>query len=264
MKRMFLALALVVSVAVVLGVAGCGDGPSILTGKTTTISQPSTTEPDIRALLVESAVPISWNELMAGAPTDEVLKVSGIITVGGIGTEGGALYVDGDPDHMLLFQPLAPVPDRPELPSPSISDFRPGEVTFYGMATGKPGFKNSNGPDMVQMFRVAVVEYESTTGAEGTETTAAEETESKTPEETEPTAVEKVSYSDGVYLVGTDLPAGVYKGVTNGTAGYWQIANDPNGLDVVANDITEGRFYLQVSDGQYLKLDDVTITGVED
>ena len=145
-----------------------------------------------------------------------------------------------------------------------MGDFRPGEVTFYGLATGKPGFENKNGPDMVQMFRVAVVEYESPSGAVAAETTTTAAGETTTSAVTEPTGVEAESYSDGVYLVGTDLDAGVYKGVTNGTAGYWQIAKAPNGLDVVANDITEGQFYIQVSDGQYLKLDDVTITLVED
>jgi hypothetical protein len=250
MKKTFLAVIVVMSLALVFGIAGCGDE--------------QTTETDTVALIKDSAAPISWNELMAGAPTDEVLKVSGIITVGGVGAEGGTLYVDGDPDHMLLFQPLAEIPDRPELPSTSIGDFRAGEVTLYGLATGKPGFENENGPDMVQMFRVAAVEYKAPAEVEVTDTAAVDATEDATSEDAEPVSSEGAKYSDGVYLVGTDLPAGVYKGVTNATSGYWQIANDPNGLDVVVNDVTEGPFYIQVSEGQYLKLDDVTIAKVEE
>ena len=69
------------------------------------------------------------------------------------------------------------------------------------------------------------------------------------------------TYSAGTYLVGTDISAGTYKGITTGTyGGYWQISSDPNGDDIIANDITTGPFYVQVTSGQYLKLSGVTIT----
>ncbi len=42
---------------------------------------------------------------------------------------------------------------------------------------------------------------------------------------------------DGVYLVGTDIPAGLYKGTTVSDArGFWQIASDANGSSIIASD----------------------------
>ena len=64
------------------------------------------------------------------------------------------------------------------------------------------------------------------------------------------------SIGDGVYLVGTDIPAGSYKGTTvSDTFGVWQIASDANGSSIIASDpATSGQFYVQVKKGQYLKL----------
>ena len=68
-------------------------------------------------------------------------------------------------------------------------------------------------------------------------------------------------FGDGVYLVGTDIPAGSYKGTTaSDTFGLWQIASDANGSGIIANDLTtSGQFYVQVKQGQYLELRDVEI-----
>jgi hypothetical protein len=69
------------------------------------------------------------------------------------------------------------------------------------------------------------------------------------------------SVGDGVYLIGTDIPAGSYKGTTVGDAlGAWQIARDANGSSIIASDLaTSGQFYVQVKKGQYLKLSRVEI-----
>ena len=69
------------------------------------------------------------------------------------------------------------------------------------------------------------------------------------------------SIGDGVYLVGTDIPAGLYKGTTlSDTFGVWQIASDANGSSIIASDpATSGQFYVQVKQGQYLKLSGVQI-----
>ena len=69
--------------------------------------------------------------------------------------------------------------------------------------------------------------------------------------------------SDGTYLVGTDIPAGRYKGSTVSSDGYWQISRDANGQDIIANDNTKGDFYLEVRQGQYLTLSGVEITRVK-
>ena len=67
---------------------------------------------------------------------------------------------------------------------------------------------------------------------------------------------------DGVYLVGTDIPAGRYRGTGVSDAGLWQVSSDPNGSSIVASDTTTtttGQFYVQVKKGQYLKLSGVEI-----
>ena len=68
-------------------------------------------------------------------------------------------------------------------------------------------------------------------------------------------------FGDGVYLVGTDIPAGLYKGTTVGDAlGVWQIARESNGSSIIASDpATNGQFYVQVKKGQYLELRGVQI-----
>ena len=66
---------------------------------------------------------------------------------------------------------------------------------------------------------------------------------------------------EGVYLVGTDIPAGLYKGTAVGDAlGTWQIASDANGSSTIASDpVISGQFYVQVKKDQYLKLSGVQI-----
>lgn len=63
------------------------------------------------------------------------------------------------------------------------------------------------------------------------------------------------SYSDGMYKVGTDIPAGEYLIIPT-SSGYYQVSSDSTGtLDsIVANDNFTGSRYLTVSDGQYLTL----------
>jgi hypothetical protein len=77
-----------------------------------------------------------------------------------------------------------------------------------------------------------------------------------TPTTTAPAAK---TYSDGTYLVGTDMPAGNYKGSVSGGSGYWQVSSDANGNNIVANDNPTGAFYVQVRSGQYLTLQGATV-----
>lgn len=71
------------------------------------------------------------------------------------------------------------------------------------------------------------------------------------------------TFSDGTYLVGTDLPAGRYKGSPSGGDGYWQISKDANGDNIISNNNVSGSFYVQVKKGQYLELDGVEIHKVK-
>jgi hypothetical protein len=79
------------------------------------------------------------------------------------------------------------------------------------------------------------------------------------PAQPSPTAS---AISDGTYLVGTDIPAGKYKGIVTGSTGYWQISSDANGSNIIANDNVTGPFYVQARAGQYLELRGVKITEV--
>jgi len=65
---------------------------------------------------------------------------------------------------------------------------------------------------------------------------------------------------EGTYRVGYDIAAGWYKGVTNGSLGYWEITSDANGRTVVASDYVKGTFTLKVKSGQYLTLRGVTVS----
>jgi outer membrane murein-binding lipoprotein Lpp len=70
------------------------------------------------------------------------------------------------------------------------------------------------------------------------------------------------TFPPGVYLVGTDIPAGTYLGtpVTGGyPVPYWKISSLANGADIVQNNRPTGQFYVQVKKGQYLTLDSVVI-----
>lgn len=71
------------------------------------------------------------------------------------------------------------------------------------------------------------------------------------------------TYTDGVYLVGTDIQAGRYKGIVTGGTGYWKISSDPNGSNIIENSIPTGPFYVAVKKGQYLELSGVEIHKVE-
>ncbi len=71
------------------------------------------------------------------------------------------------------------------------------------------------------------------------------------------------AYSDGTYLVGTDIPPGLYKGAPRGAAGVWNICTDAAGKDGVAGGLPIGQFYVEVKDGQYINLQDATVTAAD-
>lgn len=89
-------------------------------------------------------------------------------------------------------------------------------------------------------------------------TTIPTTTTTKLPETTTTLRVEDIS--DGTYMVGTDIGAGVYKGTVTGGGAFWQISTDANGLDIVAREDVTAQFYLEVKVGQFLRLHNVTIS----
>jgi hypothetical protein len=58
----------------------------------------------------------------------------------------------------------------------------------------------------------------------------------------------KGSYSDGVYLVGEDIPAGTYDGVVDGTTGYWARLKAVDGAisSIIENAMVKGPFVLTI------------------
>lgn len=61
-------------------------------------------------------------------------------------------------------------------------------------------------------------------------------------------------FSGGMYLVGTDIPEGLYQGTTLGAKGSWAIVADPDAKTVLTRYDVAGRFYVVVRNGQYLEL----------
>ena len=60
--------------------------------------------------------------------------------------------------------------------------------------------------------------------------------------------------SDGTYAIGPDKNPGTYKTDGSPTGCYWQISSDPNGSDILENNVGDGPAYVQVAEGQYLKV----------
>lgn len=70
-------------------------------------------------------------------------------------------------------------------------------------------------------------------------------------------------YKDGVYKVGSDIPAGEYKVHLTSEigVGYVEVASGSRGTfdQIISNDNPTGDSYITVADGQYLKLQGVEI-----
>lgn len=55
-------------------------------------------------------------------------------------------------------------------------------------------------------------------------------------------------FTEGIYLVGTDIEAGTYRGEVTGELGYWARLNATNGMvsAIEANDVVRGPFVLTI------------------
>ncbi len=123
--------------------------------------------------------------------------------------------------------------------------------TPSGAPAGTPSGSATGGPAMPQ----AGVSSTATTAASSTSTDSTTITEAPT---TTTTAAEG-TYSDGIYLVGTDIDSGLYRGAVSGDKGHWEISSDANGERFVASGDPTGPFYVKVAYGQYLRLSGATI-----
>lgn len=63
-------------------------------------------------------------------------------------------------------------------------------------------------------------------------------------------------FSDGLYLVGTDINPGEYKsdGPASGDMCYWARLRDSAGSDIIANNLTEGPTRVTAVKGEYLEV----------
>jgi hypothetical protein len=113
---------------------------------------------------------------------------------------------------------------------------------------GRP--PSGSGPQLIQGGTA-------TTGATTSTTLAGTATSSAGPATT--TTLAEGSYSDGMYLVGTDIESGLYKGTVDGGVGHWEISTDANGERFVASGDPAGQFYVKATSGYYLRLSGVTI-----
>lgn len=71
-------------------------------------------------------------------------------------------------------------------------------------------------------------------------------------------------YMDGMYKVGKDIPAGEYKVILEDNImgmGYYEVSKSSSHQlgDIITNENVQADTYLTVSEGQYLKLQDVSI-----
>lgn len=87
------------------------------------------------------------------------------------------------------------------------------------------------------------------------------------PVESAPSVVpEDGVYTDGMYKVGEDIPAGEYRVELNESSvmgmGYLEVSSDSrHQIDsIITNDNVQADTYITVQDGQYLKIQDLTIT----
>lgn len=73
----------------------------------------------------------------------------------------------------------------------------------------------------------------------------------------EPFGTKENPYLEGMYKVGSDIPAGEYLFVITGTSGgYVCVSADSNKDDIIENEIVELCWFATVEDGQYLEVRD--------
>lgn len=164
------------------------------------------------------------------------------------------------PSPSATPQPAMPAPltaVSPPAQPPSVGPvMRVGEAPWAGRRKTKPYVWVITG--VVAFVLIVAVIAGIAGGGSGSDGTAPATVAENTPAAA-PAAPSSKTYSDGTYLVGTDIPAGDYRGTVTGGAGYWQLSTDTNGENIIANDNPTGPFRLQARDGQYLQLSGVEI-----
>ena len=80
------------------------------------------------------------------------------------------------------------------------------------------------------------------------------------PVATKPKPAPAATFSEGTYKVGTDIKPGLYKATVTSGMGYWARLADPDGNNILANDVkTSGTMYLRVrSSDRYIEISGTT------
>lgn len=92
----------------------------------------------------------------------------------------------------------------------------------------------------------------STTSGEAATTTTAQAA-------TTTTSLASGQHGDGIYEAGVDISTGLYRGSVAGAKAHWEVSNDANGDKYVAGADPTGQFYVNVTWGQYLRLNGVIV-----
>jgi hypothetical protein len=95
-----------------------------------------TTAASLATAFKAKARQVSWDEIVAGLPDETAFKVVG--TIEEFGPDDGALWVDDDPTHQLMFWVAGEdVTDMYDLPALSTAGLAKGDhVTLYGFSLG--------------------------------------------------------------------------------------------------------------------------------
>jgi pyruvate/2-oxoglutarate dehydrogenase complex dihydrolipoamide acyltransferase (E2) component len=112
--------------------------------------------------------------------------------------------------------------------------------SLIGLANGPQGATGPAGPQGVQ----GVQGERGPAGPAGKDAPAPQ---AQAPAEQAAPSTSAAEFGEGTYQVGTDIQPGLYKATVTSGMGYWARLADPDGDNILANDVKEsGTMYLRV------------------
>ena len=115
--------------------------------------------------------------------------------------------------------------------------------SLIGLANGAQGSAGPAGPQGVQ----GIQGERGPAGKTGPAGKDAPAPEAQAPAQEAAPAPSAAEFGEGVYKVGTDIQPGLYKATVTSGMGYWARLADPDGNNILANDVKEsGTMYLRV------------------
>jgi hypothetical protein len=145
----------------------------------------------------------------------------------------------GDP----VNPPTPPGPRQPGWARRNLATLLAGAALTFsliGLTTGPQGPTGTPGPQGPQ----GVQGERGPAGPAGKDAPAPE---AQAPAEEAVPAPSAAEFGEGTYQVGTDIQPGLYKATVTSGMGYWARLADPDGDNILANDVKEsGTMYLRV------------------